>query len=619
MSFFTELKRRNVVRVGAAYVVLGWVLAQVAEFAFETFGAPDWALKSVVILLLLGLPLVLFLAWAFELTPEGIKRDEDVDRSQSTVTQSGRRIDRTIIAVLIVALAWFAWDRFFSGADEPAAPAKDATTAEAPAVTQKSVAVLPFVAMSSGPDDGYFADGLTEEILNSLAGLPELLVTARTSAFSFKGRDLPVQEIAATLNVEHIVEGSVRRSADRLRVTAQLVRADDGFHLWSETYDRDAGDTFTIQTDIAEKIALALDVVLDEQRRAAMMRSNVRNAEAFVAFQKGIELHLRAHRDLPQLPTLAEANTYLERAVELEPDFYSAYLAHTDLYTHTLIDFATGDPHVADLDEQALSDARRALEADLDAGIRSAPDPARRTNTEYDQALLLGNWRGLAGLTNRMLEGDDDCALPEWHQLTSFAFGRAAEALRDYESITACDPLLSRTRLHRAFGSIWAKEFDRAIRIAGPEGGDTDSYSMSTAYTDALIAAGRVDEVESFIDTQVRDAKLAQTITASVATIKGDADDAARIVSEIFETSDLTARDRITFAARIGDRNSANEAAAFIDSRPFGYIPLLQAIYFCFCGAPFDLDATPTFAAMLDESGLPWPPEKVIDWPLKDW
>ena len=619
MSFFEELKRRNVVRVGAAYVVLGWVLAQVAEFAFETFGAPDWALKIVVIVLLLGLPLVLFFAWAFELTPEGIKRDEDVDHSQSTVTRSGRTLDRTIIAVLLVALAWFAWDRFFAGVDEPAASTAEVTTAEAPPIAQKSVAVLPFVAMSSGPDDGYFADGLTEEILNSLARLPELLVTARTSAFSFKGKDLPVQEIAATLNVEHIVEGSVRRSGDRLRVTAQLVRADDGFHLWSETYDRDAGDTFRIQTDIAEKIALALDVVLDDERRKMMAISNVRNPEAFVAFQKGLELHYQAHGFLPQLPTLARANTFFERAVELEPDFYSAYLAHTDLYTHTLIDFATGDPHVADLDEQALADAREALEADLDAGIRSAPDQARRTNTEYDQALLLGNWRGLAGLTDRMLEGDEDCAVPEWHNLTTFAFGRATAALRDYSAVTACDPLQSRTRFHRAHGILWSKDFDAAIKVAGPEGGDESSSSLSKTYADALIAAGRIDEVESFVDTQVRDANVAKGITASVAAFSGDAAGATRIVAELFDASGGFARERIQLAARMGDRDAANEAAAFIDSRPFGYIPLLQAIYFCFCGAPFDLEATPTFAAMLDESGLPWPPEKVIDWPLKDW
>ena len=236
MSLFAELSRRNVIRVGIAYAIIGWVLAQIAEFAFENFGAPDWVLKSIVVILLLGLPLALFFAWAFEMTPDGIKREVEVDRSQSIVSQTGRKLDRTIIAVLVVALGWFSFDKF-SGDAELAPPTEPVEQLAVDQTQEKSVAVLPFVAMSSGPDDEYFADGLTEEILNSLAQLPELLVTARTSAFSFKGQDLPVQEIAAVLGVNHIVEGSVRRSGERLRVTAQLIRADDGFHLWSENYD----------------------------------------------------------------------------------------------------------------------------------------------------------------------------------------------------------------------------------------------------------------------------------------------------------------------------------------------------------------------------------------------
>jgi hypothetical protein len=193
---------------------LGWVLAQVAEFAFETFGAPDWVLKSLVIALVLGLPLVVFLAWAFELTPEGIKRDAEVDHRQPAIAQKGHKLDRAIIVLLLVALAWFAWDRISPEMDDDSAATAAAETRAAleqgdaglPADMHKPVAVLPFIAMSSGPDDEYFADGLTEEILNSLAALPELLVTARTSAFSFKGKDVPVQEIAAVLQVEHIVE-----------------------------------------------------------------------------------------------------------------------------------------------------------------------------------------------------------------------------------------------------------------------------------------------------------------------------------------------------------------------------------------------------------------------------
>ena len=206
MSLFAELKRRNVVRVGAAYALVGWVIAQIAEFAFENFGAPDWVLKSVVVILLLGLPLALFFAWAFEMTPEGLKREKDVDRSESITPQTGRKLDRAIIGVLVVALGWFAWDKFFVADEEPSSePTAQTATGDDSrgntlgALSAKSVAVLPFVAMSSGPDDEYFADGLTEEILNSLAQLPELLVTARTSAFSFKGRDIPVQEIATAI------------------------------------------------------------------------------------------------------------------------------------------------------------------------------------------------------------------------------------------------------------------------------------------------------------------------------------------------------------------------------------------------------------------------------------
>ena len=173
-------------------------------------------------MLLLGLPIVLIIAWAFELTPEGIKREKEVDRSESITPQTGRKLDRTIIVVLLIAVTWFAWDKF-TGANDPrpvTAAVMDTVTVEsepapAPFQVDKSVAVLPFVAMSSGPDDEYFADGLTEEILNSLAQLPELLVTARTSAFSFKGQDISIQEIATALGVQHIVEGSVRRSGDR--------------------------------------------------------------------------------------------------------------------------------------------------------------------------------------------------------------------------------------------------------------------------------------------------------------------------------------------------------------------------------------------------------------------
>jgi TolB-like protein len=216
------------------------------------------------------------------------------------------------------------------------------STARPTIVAQASIAVLPFTALSSGADDSYFADGLTEEIINALSALPDLLVTARTSAFYFKGKDVPIPEIAAALGVAHIVEGSVRRSGDKVRITAQLIRASDGFHLWSQTYDHSLGDDFAVQTRIAESVASTLGVLLDERKRATMEDIGVRDVEAFVAYQWGAELFNRAHNEGPMLALLACANIEFEAAIARKPDFADALFQHADYYAHFLIDEAPG-------------------------------------------------------------------------------------------------------------------------------------------------------------------------------------------------------------------------------------------------------------------------------------
>ena len=253
MSFFAELRRRNVVRVGIAYAVAGWVLTQVAEFAFGTFGAPEWVLKSFVVALLLGFPITLIVAWAFEITPEGIKREKDVDRSASITKQTGRKLDRLIIGVLIIAVAILLADRLLLR-QEPVL-GEVAVVAD-----RQSIAVLPFVNMSD--DSDHFADGLTEELMNVLAKNRDLKVAGRTSSFAFKGQTPNFGEIGAALGVEHVLEGSVRRAGDRIRVTAQLIKVDDGFHVWSETYDREMADIFDIQDDVAGAISQQLELRL---------------------------------------------------------------------------------------------------------------------------------------------------------------------------------------------------------------------------------------------------------------------------------------------------------------------------------------------------------------------
>lgn len=333
MSLFAELKRRNVVRVGVAYAVIGWILAQIAEFAFENFGAPDWVLKSVVVVILLGLPVALFLAWAFELTPDGVKREEEIDRSQSITNSTGRKLDFVIIGALVLALAYFVWERG-SPADSVAdvdavnveQNSEPSDVGENPVDVEvvRSIAVLPFVNMSSDKEQEWFSDGLTEEILNALARTPDLLVAARTSSFKYKGSNEDIPTIAGELGVAHVLEGSVRSASDRLRVTAQLIRAHDGFHLWSQTYDREPEDVIAIQEDIAIAIATALETAMDPEALARMVSSGTNSVPAFNAYLEGLAI---------DSSTLSTGDTYsflrardaYKRATELDPEFSFAY------------------------------------------------------------------------------------------------------------------------------------------------------------------------------------------------------------------------------------------------------------------------------------------------------
>ena len=333
MSLFAELKRRNVVRVGVAYAVIGWILAQIAEFAFENFGAPEWVLKSVVVVILLGLPIALFLAWAFEMTPEGVKREEEIDRSQSITRSTGRKLDLFIIGTLVVALGYFVWERQSTPKPNPVIHVADVTQgAEPPDVKEdpvdgtvvRSIAVLPFVNMSSDQGQEWFSDGLTEEILNALARTPDLLVAARTSSFKYKGSNEDIPTIASELGVEHILEGSVRSARDRLRVTAQLIRAHDGFHLWSQTYDREPEDVIAIQEDIAIEIATALETAMDPEALARMVSSGTSSVPAYNAYLEGLAINSSTLSTGDTYSFLRARDAY-ERAVELDPEFSFAY------------------------------------------------------------------------------------------------------------------------------------------------------------------------------------------------------------------------------------------------------------------------------------------------------
>jgi len=267
MSFFNELKRRNVFKVGIAYVVVAWLLLQVSDVILNNIEAPSWVFNVILLLIAIGFPLILLFAWAFELTPEGLKREREVDRSQSITQVTSRKLDFMIIGVMALALAYFAYDKFVVTAGRDAALIEAATQTVAEQATEepvaapeedKSIAVLPFVNMSSDPEQDYFADGISEEILNALAKVSELKVAGRTSSFAFKGKNEDLLAIGKVLRVNHILEGSVRKSGNRVRITAQLIKVDDGFHMWSETWDRELDDIFIIQDEISAAILVQL-------------------------------------------------------------------------------------------------------------------------------------------------------------------------------------------------------------------------------------------------------------------------------------------------------------------------------------------------------------------------
>jgi TolB-like protein len=524
MSLIAELKRRNVFRVAIAYAVIAWALAQVADLAFDNFGTPDWVPKTVLFVLVLGFPLAIFFAWAFEMTPEGVKKEKDVDRSQSITHQTGRKLNFLITAVLVVAVGLLIVDKFvLRETAQPVAAESSVST-----VKDKSLAVLPFIAMSSGPDDEYFADGMTEEILNSLARLPDLLVTARTSAFAFKGLDVSIPEIATKLGVAHVVEGSVRRAGDQLRITAQLIRAHDGFHLWSETYDRSAADAFGVQGEIAAKIAAALDIVLDEGQLEKMRASGLRSPEAFIAYQKGLEQMAKAHAnfsDADLLSGLRAANQFFERVVELDPEFSAAYFDHGDYYLHYVLS-AEDLELTADETARAVELARQ----DFQNAARTAKFEGDQLNAALEQTLISGKWRRLPELLSAASRSPD-CISPSWWGVVASVLDPSDESLAMWQHSLACDPL----------------NFYAWVNVARTQSGRGDfaaAIDTATRGLDKITHRQIADELFSaYIATEQFDAALATS-------------------QRYVDSEDARSEDRLILAAAMG---KAVEAQAIRD------------------------------------------------------
>jgi TolB-like protein/Flp pilus assembly protein TadD len=327
MSLYHELKRRNVFRVAIAYLALAWLVTEVAGTVFPAFGIPDWGVRFFVIAFALGFVPALIISWVYEITPEGLKREKDVVRDASISRLTAKRLDGFTIGLIVVALAFILTDRLWLSsrlAEQPAAPAEVVTefvqTPEPepaePQYPPNSIAVLPFVNMSDDPGNEYFSDGISEELLNLLAKIPELRVISRSSAFSFKGKDFDMPTIAAQLNVAHVLEGSVRKAGNQVRITAQLIEASTDTHLWSETYDRTLDDIFSIQDEIAEAVVDVLKLTL----LGDAPKAKPTDPEAYALYLQAVHVGTRATN-----VALEQSDVLLKQVLALDPNYARAW------------------------------------------------------------------------------------------------------------------------------------------------------------------------------------------------------------------------------------------------------------------------------------------------------
>ena len=458
-GFFAELRRRNVYKVAIAYAIVAWLLIQAASILFPTFEAPAWVMKVFVTAIILGFPVALIFAWAFEITPEGIKRAEDVDLSKSITHRTGRKLDFLIIAVLLLIVATFAYQRFGSGP-------KGGT-----ALTAKSIAVLPFENLSRDPDNAFFTDGVQDQILTNLAQIADLKVISRTSVMQYKsGIARNLREIGQQLGVAHLLEGSVQRAGNRVRVNAQLIDAGNDAHMWAQTYDRDLADVFAIQSEIAKTIADQLQAKLSPNEKKSIEQPPTSDVAAFDLYSRGKTLILTTSFSAMGAPNLRQAIDLLDQAVARDPSFFLAQCelvrAHDNLYS-------LGLEHTP---------ARLALaDAALAAALRLRPDAgdthlARaghlyRGYRDYDGALAE------LEIARRTLPND-----PRVFELTGYILrrrGQREEGLRNLERAVELDPRNFYTLQQIALSYLLVRRYseeaailDRALSIK-PDDADT--------------------------------------------------------------------------------------------------------------------------------------------------
>ena len=468
MSFFAELKRRNVIRVGVAYMVASWLLLQIVDVLVPILDLPGWVGKLVFLILVIGVIPVLIFSWAYEMTPEGLKPESEISHDQSTTLETARKLDRVTIFLVLVVIGVVVIDRLVPETVEqpgvlPIEQADDsqieslvaqdsATQRTAEQITdgRQSVAVIPFINMSDDKNNEYFSDGISEELLNVLVRIKSLRVPSRTSSFTFKSSDKKLAEIGQELGVDHILEGSVRKAGNRIRVTAQLIEVKTDTHLWSATYTRELDDIFAVQDEIAQAIVNALQLTLSGAGNHNLSMHSTTNIDAYNKYLLG--RHLWNQRTWSSVSLLAAIKP-LREAVEIDPGYDQAWAALAETYvlipTYNL---GTTEEFVT-LGREATN---KALAINPDSARALAASGFIKANFDY-------NWDGANADFERAIMLEPGYATAHfWYGNFLNIQRRLEEALVQLQQAMDVDPLSAIVRHTPGYMLLWAMRPDEA-------------------------------------------------------------------------------------------------------------------------------------------------------------
>jgi len=524
LGLFTELKRRNVFRVGVAYIVGAWLLAQCADLVLDVIGAPDIVLRSLVALLGLGLVPAVIFAWVFEMTPEGVKRESEIDRSQSITGETGKKLNMATILLVIAAVSFVVFERYLPKGDSaetatPAIPASPATEVQEPAadrtpvdatpVNEKSIAVLPFANRSNQQDDLFFTDGIHDDLLTQLAKIHDLDVISRTSVMEYRDTRKNLKEIGAELNVATILEGGIQKVGNRVRINAQLIDVTTDKHLWAETFDREltAENIFDIQSEIARKIVKAIAVELTPEEEMLLSEKPTENLVAYEAYLRAREIFYSANYSRSQETA---ALPWLEKAIELDPEYAEAQAMLANIYGQL---FWRGSHTDQAFIEKYRATIDRALELNPNSpsALRASANFHYRVKNDYRTSLAL--------VEQALENAPGDVDLWGDRGLSLRRLGRWEESIASFQKALEIDP---------------ANRFYHSIMV------------------ETMTADGRwqdiVDNTVPLADADPDDLDMQVTRAIAILNLTGD----LKPIEQVFEKMNLTdSTDYITYSARV--------------------------------------------------------------------